>query len=317
MRQVHKDTVLMPLLLTLLSFGVLFIGAELLVRGGAALALRLGLSSLVIGLTVVAYGTSLPEFVVSLKASLDGQSGIAVGNAIGSNIFNIAVILGLSALVLPLEADRTLVRRDCLIMVVATGVTVVTMWDGTISRTEGALLFLSSLAYSFQAVRMARKNPANSETGQSAQTKQATAIALIVTGLIVLVIGSRLLVDNATFIARSWGISEAVIGLTIIAAGTSMPELATSLVAALRRQSDISVGNVVGSNIFNLLFVIGAAALIHPITVAGLSALDFIALFAFTILLPLLFWGDGRLTRLKGASLLIGYVIYLTLLWPK
>ena len=302
-------------LLTLLSFVLLFVGAELLVRGGVGMALRLGLTSLVIGLTVVAYGTSSPELIVSVKAAFIGQPGIAVGNVVGSNIFNIAVILGLAALIKPIAVNATAMRRDAPVMLGVTLLGILVLLDSTIQRWEGVVLLVSSMVYTWWVVRHARRNSEPSE--EIKPMKLWAAIGLVIAGLGVLALGSQLLVENAVFMARSWGVSEAVIGLTIIAAGTSMPELATSVVGALRGHSDISLGNVIGSNIFNILFVLGLASIIHPIHAAGLTWTDQGAMLLSAIVLLPFMWSGRQIGRLEGLVLLAGYGVYLAVLWPK
>jgi len=314
---------LVPVLWILLSCAILFGGAELLVRGGASLALKLGLTPLVVGLTVVAFGTSTPELIVSLKAAMLGQSDIAVGNVVGSNIFNIAVILGLAAVVYPVSTHLQVLRWDAPLLVAVTALVPLTFLDGTVSRIEGIVLALATVAYTWWAVRMAKKDE---KLGHEAhvdipEIKERgsilTDILKIAAGLGVLVLGSRLLVDNAVLIAKSLGVSEAIIGLTIIAAGTSMPELATSVVAAFRKQSDIALGNVLGSNLFNLMFVLGGSAAIHPVGTSGMQKVDLWTMIGLTVvLLPMLFTGK-RLNRLEGLVLVACYGAYLALMWPK
>jgi len=302
-------------LMTLLGFVLLFAGAELLVRGGAGIALRLGLTALVVGLTVVAYGTSSPELLVSLKAAWSGQPGIAVGNVIGSNIFNLAVIVGLAALVRPVKVEAAVIRRDAPVMLGVTVAGLAVLWDGGVSRLEGGLLVAASAAYTAWVVREARKEGSTDDEGLK-PLGLGKACLFIVAGLAVLALGSRVLVAHAIEIARALGVSEAVIGLTIIAAGTSMPELATSAVGALRGQSDIALGNVVGSNIFNILFVLGMAALVHPITGAEVRLIDQgFALGTALVLVPLM-WTGRRINRWEGAGLLLAYVVYLWWMWP-
>lgn len=317
-------------LLIVLSFGLLFLGAELLVRGGASMALKLGMSALVVGLTVVAYGTSMPEFVVSIKAAYEGQPGIAIGNVVGSNIFNIAVNLALAAVVFPIITHPDILKRDLPILLGATLLVPLTFLghqftfeDGEISRGEGALLLGGAIIYTWWMVKSTRGD--NHSTVESLaevpEVKKtgslAADIGLILAGLGLLVLGSRLLVDHSVIIATSLGVSEAVIGLTIVAAGTSMPELATTIVAAFRKHSDIALGNVVGSNLFNLLFVLGGSAAIHPIKTSGLKLIDLWVMIGVTaILLPMLLTGR-RLSRLEGALLVLGYAGYLALMWPK
>lgn len=314
---------LVPSLLILLSCLILFAGAELLVRGGASLALKLGLTPLVVGLTVVAFGTSMPELIVSLKAAMIGQSDIAIGNVVGSNIFNIAMILGLAAVVYPVTTHLQVLRWDAPVLVVVTLLVPLTFLDGSVSRVEGIVLMLATVAYTWWAVRMAKKDE---KLGHEAhidvpEIKERgiilTDVIKILAGLGVLVLGSRLLVDNAVVIAKSLGVSEAIIGLTIIAAGTSMPELATSVVAAFRKQSDIALGNVLGSNLFNLMFVLGGSAAIHPVRTSGLKPVDLWMMVGITVvLLPMLFTGK-RLNRSEGLVLVACYAGYLAYMWPK
>ncbi|MGB6223125.1 calcium/sodium antiporter [Haloferula sp.] len=292
-------------LMTVLSFGFLFVGAELLVRGGAGLALRLGLTALVVGLTVVAYGTSSPELLVSVKAAMAGQAGIAVGNVIGSNIFNIAVILGIAALIKPIGASSTIVRRDGPVMVGVTLLGLFVLRDSVIERWEGGLLLAMSGIYTWWIIRHSRGVvTAEVQEGDTASMPLGKGIGFVLAGLLILAFGSQLLVDNAVLLARAWGVSEAVIGLTVIAAGTSMPELATSIVGAIRGQSDISLGNVVGSNIFNILFVLGLAALIHPIQALGIRPSDQWFMLGVAVVLTPLMWTGKTIGRGEGLFLL-------------
>jgi cation:H+ antiporter len=314
---------LIPSLLIVLSCLILFGGAELLIRGGASLALKLGLTPLVVGLTVVAYGTSAPELLVCLKAAIAGQSEIAIGNVVGSNIFNIAVILGLSAAVFPIATHLQVLRWDAPVVVLATILTPLTFLDGVVSRVEASFLLAGALAYTVWTVKMARKDESKGHEANIdvPEIKKRGNIfidlVMITAGLGVLAMGSQLLVQNAVFVAKALGVSEMVIGLTIIAAGTSMPELATSVVAAFRGQSDIALGNVLGSSLFNLLFVLGGTAMIRPVSTAGLQHFDLYALIGVTVLmLPLLATGK-RLGRREGLLLFACYGVYLAFMWPK
>ena len=302
---------------------MLFVGAEGLVRGSSALALRAGLSPLIVGLTIVAFGTSSPELVVSVKAGLSQQGDIAVGNVVGSNIFNIAFILGITALVCPTPVHRQIIKVDAPIALAAALLVVFLLVDHTLGRVEGGLLFFGIIMYTCVNVVLARKEG----TGIIAVPEGSSApilsrhwvadLAIILGGLVVLVIGSRLLVEHSVNLAKGFGISEAVIGLTIVAAGTSMPELATSLVAAIRRQPDIAIGNVVGSNIFNILGILGLASVVTPISSPGISTLDYATMIVFTVvLIPMLYTGK-ILNRLEGGVLLLLYVAYVFILWPK
>ena len=312
-----------PVLLIVLSCLVLFLGAELLVRGGASLALKLGLTPLVVGLTVVAYGTSTPELLVSLKAAFAGNSDIAIGNVVGSNIFNIAVILGLSAAVFPISTHLQVLKWDAPVVLLVTLLVPLTFLDGRVSRVEGGILLVFAVAYTWWAVRMARKDEAKGhETHVDIPEIRKRGSILsdlfkIAIGMMVLILGSRLLVDNAVIIAKSLDVSDTVIGLTIIAAGTSMPELATSMVAAIRGQSDIALGNVLGSSLFNLLFVLGGAAVVFPVGTGGLQPFDLYMLIGVTaLMLPMLATGK-RLNRAEGLLLFATYGVYLAVMWPK
>lgn len=315
--------VLTEILFIGLSFLILFVGAELLVRGGAGMALKLGLSPLVIGLTVMAYGTSMPEFIVSLKAGFSGQSDIAIGNVVGSNIFNIAVILGLAAVVFPIKTHLQVLRWDAPLLLVVTVLAPLTFLDGKVSRVEGGVLLMLAIASTVWTLRMARREERNGkpiavDVPEIKPTGSLLGdIVKMIIGLLVLVGGSRLLVDNAVVVATGLGMSKAVIGLTIVAAGTSMPELATSIVAAWRRQSDIALGNVLGSNLFNILFVLGGSSVVRPIQTSGIQPLDLWMMIGVTALLvPFLATGK-RLNRIEGGLLFASYGGYLFLIWPK
>lgn len=314
---------LVPVLLVVLSLVLLYFGAEWLVKGAASSALRLGLTPLVVGLTVVAYGTSAPEMLVSVKAALSDQGAIAVGNVIGSNIFNIAVILGLAAVVSPLRVEWQLLRIDTPVML---GTTLIFVWcfrDAVISRGEALVFVLGATAYTVANVWMARRQTAAAVEQEFAESVPRPSrhwgvdVGLILGGLAVLVAGSRLLVDNAVLLARSFGVSEAVIGLTIVAAGTSMPELATSVVAALRKQADIALGNVIGSSTFNILAILGVAGLVAPVEAAGISRVDLLMLVAVSALLWPMLWTGRCVNRWEGVLFLVGYGGYLVHLWPK
>jgi len=310
-------TMTLAALFLLLGLVLLYFGAEGLVRGSSSLALRLGLSPLVVGLTVVAFGTSSPELVVSLKAALDGQGAISVGNVVGSNICNIGLILGLCAMITPIATNSQIIRVDIPIMLGITAVALFVLANGHLGRPEGILLFALLLAYIFFSVRLARRRPADAlsaEFGEEVKiSKRGLAVDLLMVagGLILLVFGARFLVDGAVIIARAFGWSEALIGLTIVAIGTSLPELATSLVAAVKKETDIAVGNIVGSNIFNLLGILGITAIVHPLQADGVGMVDFAVMAAFSLVLWPMAFHQQRITRPEGAALLAGYVGYL------
>lgn len=311
------------LLLLAAALAILFFGAEALVRGSASVALRLGLTPLVVGLTVVAFGTSAPELVVSVGAAIDGLGNIAVGNVVGSNIFNIGIILGLAALICPIPVNLAVIKLDAPVMIAAAIVMIGVLSGGTVSRPEGFLLLTALAAYTAFTIYLARRRSdpnVEQEFQQAVPSASGSAlrdILMIVGGLVLLVAGSRLLVSAAVAIARVWGVSDAVIGLTIVSAGTSMPELATSVIAALRRQPDIAVGNIVGSNIFNILGILGASAAIRPMTAPGIQPFDLWVMVGFSAaLFPLLYTGR-KIIRSEGIVLLVAYAFYLWQLWPS
>jgi cation:H+ antiporter len=305
-----------------LGIVVLTLGAEGLVRGSASLAIRAGLTPLIVGLTVVAFGTSTPELVVSLSASLNGQGDIAIGNVIGSNIFNIGIILGLTALICPVRVRAQVIRHDGPIMIVASLLMVGFLYHGVLSRWSAGILLASLTAYTAYNIRKARKEVSRDVERQFGEGVPGSSkhwsldAAMVGGGLLLLVAGSRLFVTSAVDIARMAGVSEAVIGLTIIAAGTSMPELATSLVAAVRHQPDIAVGNVVGSNIFNILGILGVAAIASPLKTAGITPVDLWVMAAFAVCILPLLYTELKLQRWEGGLLLAGYAAYLWMLWP-
>ena len=313
------------IVLFLVGLVLLVVGADVLVGGAARLAARFGISPLVIGLTVVAFGTSAPELAVSVSAALSptGAADVALGNVVGSNIFNVLFILGLSALVAPLVVQRQLVRLDVPLMILASAACWVMALDGTISRLDGVILFLALLGYTGLLVRIARKSgdaasdevPDNDPNSLTA--KLPVQIAMMVAGLVMLVLGSGWLVDGAVAFARLFGVSELIIGLTIIAAGTSLPELATSVLAAYRGQRDIAVGNVVGSNIFNVFCVLGISSAVSPRGVAVAPAaltFDIPVMTAVAVACLPLFITGGVLSRAEGALFAAYYVAYTTYL---
>lgn len=306
----------------ILGLVALIFGAQLLVRGASKLALSLGISPLVVGLTVVAFGTSSPELAVSIRSAYAGQVDIALGNVVGSNIFNVLFILGLSALVTPLLVDRQLVRQEVPAMIGISLLLFTLSHDGQISRWNGALLFGLLAAYTVFVILQSRR--ARKEAGDEAlpevdgwDRRWWAQVALVAAGLSLLVQGSNWLVDAAVTFARHLGISELVIGLTIVAAGTSLPEVATSVLAALRGQRDIAVGNVVGSNIFNILGVLGVSALVAPgglpVSPAMLS-FDLPVMTAVAVAcLPIFFTGH-LIARWEGAVFFGYYLAYSTYL---
>lgn len=295
----------------LAGFAILTLGAEVLVRGSVALALRLGLTPLLIGLTIVAMGTSTPELAVSVKAALSENSGIALGNVVGSNIANIGLILGLAAMIRPVQVQLQMIKRDLPILVAISVLLWALVWDGGLSRVDGALLVLLLLGYIGFSYWESRQESRSEEEMELHQHGPAIAMALVVAGIAMLVGGGMLFVEGAVQLATSLGISQVVIGLTIVAVGTSMPELVTSVVAALRGHSDIAIGNVVGSNIFNILGILGVTALVYPVSAAGFNSLDFAVMLGFAlVLLP--FARTGLVVgRAEGLVLVVAYLGYL------
>lgn len=301
---------------------LLIIGAEMLVRGSSRIASFLGISPLIIGLTVVAFGTSSPELAVSVKSSFAGQADIAVGNVVGSNIFNILFILGLSAAITPLAASRQLIRLDVPVMIGVSVLFFIFGLNGVVSRLEGAVLTAGFFAYTGFLVYLGRKENGTTDEfkeefsykrGRSAARDWAVNILVSIAGLALLVLGSRWLVDGAVHMARGLGVSELIIGLTIIAAGTSLPEVATSVMASIKGERDIAVGNIIGSNIFNILSVMGITSLVsaNGVGVPG-SALSFdipVVLAVSAACLPILFTGY-TIARWEGALFLAYYVLY-------
>jgi cation:H+ antiporter len=314
-------------LLVLAGFVALYYGAEWLVKGSSALALRFGLPPLLVGLTVVAYGTSSPEMVVSVMATLKGEGDLSIGNIVGSNILNIGLILGLTALITPLKMEFQLLKFDSPIMIAVSALFLWMFRDFQIDRWEGMVLVGLAATYTIVNIILAKRTTTphveeEYQEGISAITQGTSPsigklLLLIVGGLAVLIAGSRAFVIGASDLARMWGVSEALIGLTIVSIGTSLPELASSLIAALRKQADIAVGNIIGSNIFNILAIGGVASVVKPIHAPNISAVDNYVMIGFAVLFILLAASGFRIRRWEGGVLLLGYLGYLAWLWPK
>lgn len=303
----------LPVVLLVVSLGVLYFGADFLVRGSSSIAMRLGITPLIIGLTVVAFGTSAPELVVSIQSALNGMGSIAIGNVIGSNIFNVCVILGLSAIIYPLSVNRQLIRSDMPIMLGASLLFLLFFADGYLSRTVGILFSIGICGYVLLSIYKAKqgKLPLGEEEEIRVSRHWLLDVVFILGGFALLIWGSGLLVDNAVIIARKLGWSEAVIGLTIVATGTSMPELATSLVAAVKKRTDIAIGNVVGSNIFNILAVLGVTATLSPIHSDQINWADMGVMFGSSLLLLPFMRTGYRLSRVEGMVLFMVYIAYM------
>ena len=303
---------------------MLVAGAELLVRGASRLAAYVGIPPLIIGLTVVAYGTSSPEMAVSVKSGLQGNADIAVGNVVGSNIFNVMFILGISAMITPLLVSRQLIKLDVPLMILVSILAFLFGMNGVISRSEGVILFLGILLYTIFLIFQSRKERIVSGDeftreygykGRKPLVQWLFNLLLIVVGLIMLVYGAQLLVDGSISLARIMGVSDIVIGLTIVAAGTSLPEVATSVIASFKGERDIAVGNVIGSNIFNILGVLGLTAMVSP---AGIPVAPAVLTFDLPVMLAValaclpIFFTGGVISRWEGV-LFFGYYIAYTL----
>lgn len=306
---------------------LLYLGAEWFVGGASALALALRVPQILVGLTVVAYGTSAPEVIVGISAASGGHGEVALGNVVGSNIANIGLILGLAALVSPAHVNRELGRRELPVLLASTVFVVLAMWDGRVSRPEGWGLVLAAVVYTAFMIRIARSASAVARAGVGAAVASEAAdaagapatagiprsAAVALSGLVVLLVGGSLFVDGAVDVARSLGMSERIVGLTIVAVGTSLPELVTSVVAARRGHSGLAVGNVVGSNIFNAFLCLGVSALAGPVVMPFATALpDLAALVLMTVLVCVFIRSERTISRAGGAVALALYVAYTT-----
>lgn len=349
----------MAINIVLLVLGVIIVlkGADWLTDGAVNIATRFGVSQMVIGLTIVAMGTSMPEFCVSMVSALKGTPDLAVGNVVGSNTLNTLLIVGCSALVAPIMVKRSSVKRDIPFAVVASLLMLLFCLDGAIGRVDAAVLFAVFCLFMFVTLKYAKttEGPAASvatngaatataiseastsqassseasssetsapeasssetsaqEASQASGTSMLKAVVMLVVGLLCLIAGSNMFVDNASFVASSLGVSDAVIGLTIVAGGTSMPELATSMVSAKKGNSDIAIGNVIGSNVFNILMIIGITGLVKPMHIAGITTLDLIMMLASMLLMWFFCRTTYKVKRWEGAVLTIIYLAYLT-----
>lgn len=309
---------------------LLYAGAEGLVKGSSSLALRWRLTPLFVGLTIVAFGTSMPELMVSTEAAVRHYGTISVGNIVGSNIFNITVILGISALVRPLKIKRQLIIIDMPLMIGVSVLFIILFLDHQFSRIEGACFFIGIVLYTIFSYNYARREAQKGidlPTGQAGMIETDLIpkptrnllidIIFIIGGFICLIEGSHVFVSGSIQMARILDVSEAVIALTIVSFGTSLPELATSVVAVFRKKADIAIGNIIGSNIFNILCVIGFASLIQPIDGTGISTVDTLVMLGTAIVLLPLMRTDFTLKRLEGVLLLVSYIVYIYYLLSK
>lgn len=307
---------ILPYILLIFGFFILIKGADFFVEGSSSIAKKLRIPDIIVGLTIVAMGTSAPELAVSVSAAIGGSSDIAIGNVVGSNILNILIILGLASVIVPITVDKSMFRRDFPMLIVTAVVVPVLalIGDMYVGRIAGLILLLIFAFYIFLAVKAAleyrKAHAGDSDDGNIKVLSWARSILYTVGGAAVIIIGGKMSVRGATDIAHMLGISEAIIGLTIVALGTSLPELVTSVVAARKGNSDIALGNIVGSNIFNALLILGATAVIKPFNVTVDSLIDQVILLGVSIYLLIMCIMGGKLTRLKGASFLILYVAY-------
>lgn len=312
--------ILIAIVLAVIGLGALVLGAEGLVRGASSLARRFGIPSLVIGLTVVAFGTSMPELTVNLYAALTGSTDVAIGNIVGSNIANILLILGVAALITPLAVKSSTVRWELPLAFLASLAVLICgsdiLLDGgtrdVLTRTDGLLLIGFFIVFLFYVIALTKAEPESAEDAPVAKQGALTSIGLVLLGLAGLVLGGKLLVDNAVVLARLAGLSEAVIGLTVVAIGTSLPELATSVVAAMRREIDIAVGNVVGSNIFNIFWILGLTSTLTPLPATPGFLTDVLVMCAATLALFLAVWVGkrGSVDRWQGGVFIAAYLAY-------
>ncbi|MDZ5783870.1 calcium/sodium antiporter [Marinococcus luteus] len=310
----------MSYLLLFIGFALLIKGADFFVDGASKIAGNLKVSPLLIGLTIVAFGTSSPEATVSVLAALEGNAGVALGNVIGSNIFNITLVIGVTALIAPLAVENETVRKEIPFTLLAGIALLILMSDtalqalseNVITRSDGFVFLLFFTVFLYYIFEVARRNRATQTNEQSAPTAPWTKnILLTVGGLAAIIFGGDLVVDSATEIALAFGMSETLVGLTIVAIGTSLPELITSITAAIKKETDIAIGNIVGSNIFNIFFVLGAASVISPLAVESKIFMDISLMIILTVVLLVFSRTNFRIGRREGAVLAAAYIIYL------
>lgn len=301
------------IILIIIGMALVLWGADRLTDGAVAIAQRMNVPEIVIGLTIVAMGTSMPEFCVSFAGALKGTADLAVGNVVGSNIFNAMLIVGVAAMVAPMSILKSTVKKDIPFAVFASLILFQLCLNNRITRIEAFVLLIMFAVFMIYTV-MGAKNGMPTASEEEAKKNKSKGLSkdvfYVVAGLAALIVGSNIFVDNATEIARLLGVSEAVIGLTIVAAGTSLPELATSIVAARKGQSAIAIGNVIGSNVFNILFIIGLTGVIRPMQIVGLTNIDFAVMLGSMLLLWLMSFTKYTLSRWEGAVLAVLYVVY-------
>lgn len=303
---------MLNILFIIVGIAAVLWGADRLTDGSVAVAQRMNIPQIVIGLTVVAMGTSMPEFFVSLTSALKGTADLAVGNIVGSNAFNTLVIVGVTAMVAPMNISRHTVERDLPFSMLASAMLLIFGLDNMVGRWESAMLFMMFLLFMAYTLRTAAKGTNEAEQAPTKAMNPWMAALWIVIGLVCLVVGSNIFVSGATELARMWGVSEAVIGLTIVAGGTSLPELATSIVAAKKGQSAIAIGNVIGSNVFNVFMILGATGLIKPMQTQGITLVDLSLLLISAVLLWLFSFTRYKVERWEGGVLVLVFAAYLS-----
>ena len=302
---------LLNILIIVVGIALVLWGADRLTDGAVAVAEKMKMPQIVIGLTIVAMGTSMPEFCVSLISALKGTSDLAVGNIVGSNIFNTLLIVGVSALVAPMSIMKTTVRKDIPFALVASALLLIMCLDGDISRIDAAILFVMFLIFMYITLRGAKVQGTDLEEKEKKPMATWLSVVWILVGLACLIGGSNLFVDGATVVATKLGVSEAVIGLTIVAGGTSLPELATSVVSARKGNSGIAIGNVLGSNVFNILAILGLTGVISPMTLKGITMTDLSMMVISIILIWLFSFTKYKIERWEGAILTVVFVGYI------
>ncbi|MBO5209730.1 MAG: calcium/sodium antiporter [Lachnospiraceae bacterium] len=306
-------SILVQVLLLVLGFVMLVKGADWFVEGASKLAEKFGIPQLVIGLTIVAMGTSLPETAVSVSAAIKGSAEITIGNVVGSNILNILLILGISAVISPLMVQKSTIKYEIpMVVAVSVVLAVLGLSDGIVGRLDGLILLLGLVLYLLYLLQMAKKGQAVIEEEEKSGVDESLwkLLVMIVGGGVLIVWGSNITVDAATELARIFGMSERLIGLTIVAFGTSLPELVTSVTAAIKGKADIAVGNIVGSNIYNILFVVGVSAVITPVVYQGDFLVDSVVCALTAVLLWLCVFRKAKLQRVGGALMLVCYAAY-------
>lgn len=315
---------MLNILLLIVGLGLILLGANYMTDGAASMARRFGLSDLIVGLTIVAFGTSAPELTISIMSAVEGNTGMAIGNVVGSNIFNILLIVGCVAMVRPIKVEKGIMTNEIPMVILSSVAVLAIGWqpNPVITRTDGILLllfFAIFMRYIFSSAQddsLKPENPQSENKEESSPVKKMPvwkSVLFVAGGLAALIYGGDLFVDKASAIASSLGVSDAVIGLTIVAAGTSLPELATSITAAIKGNSGIALGNVIGSNIFNIFLVLGCSATIRPLPFGGITLFDLLVLTGASLLFWIFGWFFGRrtITRAEGCLLSCGYIAYI------